>query len=170
MPEPIEVNESSWDDEVINSELRRPGRFLGRMVWPLQDDRPRSPRPRLEYDGKLNVAKVDVDNNPNIAMKYGIRSIPALIFFKDGKPVDQHVGAAPKGRLKQKIDAVLAVNPLLPRFSGGVDGARWLLRSSKPLCLVKSGVGGFDSLALPPTGNWTETPAATGVSCFPRRD
>lgn len=61
----------------------------------------------LEYDGKLNVAKVDVDDNPNIAMKYGIRSIPALIFFKGGQPVDQVVGALPKGALKRKIDAVL---------------------------------------------------------------
>ena len=42
------------------------------------------------------------------AMKYGVRSIPALIFFKDGKPVDQVVGALPKGALKKKIDAVLA--------------------------------------------------------------
>ena len=61
----------------------------------------------MEYDGRLNVAKVDVDNNPNIAMKYGIRSIPALIFFRDGQPVDQVVGAVPKGALKRKIDSVL---------------------------------------------------------------
>ena len=61
----------------------------------------------VEYDGKLNVAKLDVDNSPNIAMKYGVRSIPALIFFKDGQPVDQIIGAVPKGALKKKIDAVL---------------------------------------------------------------
>ena len=57
--------------------------------------------------GSLNVGKVDVDSNPNIAMKYGVRSIPALIFFKDGKPVDQIVGAVPKGVLQKKVDAVL---------------------------------------------------------------
>ena len=61
----------------------------------------------VEYTGKLNVAKVDVDSCPNIAMKYGVRSIPALIFFKDGEPVDQVVGALPKGALKKKIDSVL---------------------------------------------------------------
>ncbi|HCG91453.1 MAG TPA: thiol reductase thioredoxin, partial [Dehalococcoidia bacterium] len=60
-----------------------------------------------EYAGKLNVAKVDIDNSPEIATKYGIRSIPALIFFKDGKPVDQVIGALPKGALKKKIDSVL---------------------------------------------------------------
>ena len=60
-----------------------------------------------EFDGKLMVGKVDVDNAPDIAMKYGIRSIPALIFFKGGQPVDQIVGAVPKGVLKSKIEAVL---------------------------------------------------------------
>ncbi len=107
MPEPIEVNESSWDDEVINSDLPVLVDFWAEWCGPCKMIAPAVHDLALEYDGKLNVAKVDVDNNPNIAMKYGIRSIPALIFFKDGKPVDQHVGAAPKGRLKQKIDAVL---------------------------------------------------------------
>jgi thioredoxin 1 len=62
----------------------------------------------VEYDGRLNVGKLDVDSSPSIAMKYGIRSIPALIFFKGGKPVDQIIGAVPKSALKRKIDAVLA--------------------------------------------------------------
>jgi thioredoxin 1 len=61
----------------------------------------------VEYDGQLSVGKLDVDSSPNIAMQYGIRSIPALIFFKGGQPVDQIVGAVPKGVLKKKIDAVL---------------------------------------------------------------
>jgi thioredoxin 1 len=55
----------------------------------------------------LSVGKLDVDSSPNIAMQYGVRSIPALIFFKEGKPVDQIVGAVPKGVLKKKIDSVL---------------------------------------------------------------
>ena len=61
-----------------------------------------------EHDGQINVGKFDVDTAPAIATKYGIRSIPALIFFKNGQPVDQIVGAIPKGVLKSKIDAVLA--------------------------------------------------------------
>ena len=56
---------------------------------------------------KLKVAKLDVDNSPNTAMQYGVRSIPALIFFKGGQPVDQIVGAVPKGALKKKVDSVL---------------------------------------------------------------
>jgi thioredoxin 1 len=61
----------------------------------------------VDYDGQMKVAKLDVDNSPNTAMQYGVRSIPALIFFKDGQPVDQIIGAVPKGALKKKVDSVL---------------------------------------------------------------
>ncbi len=62
----------------------------------------------LEYDGQLSVGKLDVDHSPDVAMKYGIRSIPALIFFKNGEPVHTVIGAKPKGALKKEIDQVLA--------------------------------------------------------------
>ena len=107
MPEPIEVSETTWDDEVMNSELPVLVDFWAEWCGPCKMIGPAVHDLAVEYDGKLNVAKVDVDNAPNIAMKYGIRSIPALIFFKDGKPVDQIIGAVPKGALKKKIDAVL---------------------------------------------------------------
>ena len=77
------------------------------MVRALQNDCPAVHDLAEEYTGKLNVAKVDIDNSPEIATKYGIRSIPALIFFRDGKPVDQVIGALPKGALKKKIASVL---------------------------------------------------------------
>ena len=60
-----------------------------------------------EYDGKLDFAKLDVDASPTTAMSYGVRSIPTLLIFKGGKPVDQIVGAVPKGVLKKKIDSAL---------------------------------------------------------------
>ena len=60
-----------------------------------------------EYEGKAKVGKVDVDNNPQTAMTYGIRSIPTLLIFKGGKVVDQIVGAVPKGTLTSKIDGQL---------------------------------------------------------------
>jgi len=107
MAEPINVSESSWDEEVINSELPVMVDFWAEWCGPCKMIAPAVHDLAEEYTGKMNVAKVDVDNAPNIAMKYGIRSIPALIFFKDGQPVDQVVGALPKGALKKKIDAVL---------------------------------------------------------------
>ena len=60
-----------------------------------------------EYDGKVKVAKVDVDSNQRTAMRFNIRSIPSLLFFKDGKHVDTVVGAVPKQAIVQKIGAHL---------------------------------------------------------------
>lgn len=60
-----------------------------------------------EYDGKIEVGKCDVEENDDIAMEFGIRNIPTLLFFKDGAVVDKHVGAITKDKLKEKFDALL---------------------------------------------------------------
>lgn len=60
-----------------------------------------------EYAGKVNFAKVNTDENPDLASRYNIRGIPTLIFYKDGKVLDQVVGAVPKAQLKSKIDTFL---------------------------------------------------------------
>jgi thioredoxin 1 len=56
-----------------------------------------------EYDGKLRVGKVDVDSNQQMAMQFGVRSIPTLLIFKNGRVVDQIVGAVPKRMLAEKV-------------------------------------------------------------------
>ena len=60
-----------------------------------------------EYDGKVTVGKVDVDQNQNTAMKYGVRSIPTLLIMKDGKVVNQIVGAVPKGNITGMLDEII---------------------------------------------------------------
>jgi len=60
-----------------------------------------------EYSGRLAVGKVNVDENRQTAAKFGIRSIPTLLFFKDGSRVDQVIGAHPKGTIKAKIETFL---------------------------------------------------------------
>ncbi len=60
-----------------------------------------------EYDGKVKVTKLDVDSNPQITMQFNVRSIPSVLFFKDGKHVDTVVGAQPKDAFQSKIDANL---------------------------------------------------------------
>lgn len=108
MSEPKDVTEGTWDQDVLNSEIPVMVDFWAEWCGPCKMIAPSVHDLAVEYTGKLNVAKLDVDNNPAIAMKYGVRSIPALIFFKEGKPIDQVIGALPKGALKKKIDAVLA--------------------------------------------------------------
>ena len=75
-----------------------------KMVAPVVEELAR------EYDGKLKVGKVDVDSNPDISMKFGIRSIPTLMVFKGGRVVEQIVGAIPKRNLVDKVVPHLGVN------------------------------------------------------------
>ncbi len=107
MAMPIEVTDQNWDSEVLQSGLPVMVDFWAEWCGPCKMIAPSVQDMAVEYYGKLTVGKLDVDSNPNVAMQYGVRSIPALIFFKDGKPVDQIIGAVPKGALKKKIDAVL---------------------------------------------------------------
>ena len=103
----IEVNDVNFDELVLKSdkpvlvdfwaEWCGPCRMVGPIVEELSHD----------YEGKLTVTKVDVDSNPETAVKFGIRNIPTILFFKGGEIVDKHVGAAPKATLASKIDAIL---------------------------------------------------------------
>jgi thioredoxin 1 len=60
-----------------------------------------------DYDGRAVIGKVDVDNNPGVSAKFGIRSIPTLLFFKNGEIVDKQIGAVPKSVLSKKLEAQL---------------------------------------------------------------
>jgi thioredoxin 1 len=108
MSKPIEVNESKWEQEVQNAKGLVLVDFWAvwcgpcKMVAPIVDEL------STEYEGRVKVAKLNTDENPGIASRYQIMGIPTLLFFKDGKPVDKIVGAAPKKQYKDKIDTLLA--------------------------------------------------------------
>ena len=74
-----------------------PCRMVGPVVEEIAND----------YEGKAIVGKVDVDNNPEIASKFGIRNIPTILFMKNGEIVDKQVGAAQKSALTEKLDAMM---------------------------------------------------------------
>jgi len=73
-----------------------------RAVAPVLDELAR------ESAGRVTLAKVNVDENPGLAARYGIRSIPTILFLKQGKVADQVIGAVPKARLREKLDALAA--------------------------------------------------------------
>ena len=107
MAEPFEVNDDNFQELVLDSDTPVMVDFWADWCGPCKMIAPAVHDMAEEYDGKLKVGKLDVDASPNVAMKYGVRSIPALIFFKNGEPVDQLIGAVPKGALKKKVDSVL---------------------------------------------------------------
>ena len=72
-----------------------------RLIAPIIEDMAK------EFDGKATIGKMNVDHNPEVAMKYGIRSIPTILFFKNGEVVDKHVGTATKSTLSKKLEAIL---------------------------------------------------------------
>jgi thioredoxin 1 len=72
-----------------------------KLVGPIVDEL------HAEYDGRAVIGKVNVDNNPEISAKFGIRNIPTIIFVKNGEVVDKSVGAVPKNVLAEKLDSIL---------------------------------------------------------------
>lgn len=106
----IELTDANFDLEVLKSD--KPVLIDFWAVWcgPCKMIAPVVEELANEYDGKLKVGKLDVDNNPEVSMKFGIRSIPTLMVFKGGKVVEQIIGAVPKRNLVDKVTPHLAMN------------------------------------------------------------
>jgi thioredoxin 1 len=107
MAETTAINDKNFEDEVINSDIPVLVDFWAEWCMPCRMVAPIVEELAKEYTGKMKFVSVDVDANPDTAMKYNIRSIPALIVFKNGVPVDQIVGAVPKSALQEKVDSSL---------------------------------------------------------------
>jgi|TARA_Y100000310_G_C19952349_1_gene477426 thioredoxin 1 len=108
MGHPIAVTDSDFDEKVLGADTPVLVDFWAEWCAPCKMIAPIVDELAQEYDGKVTFTKVDVDSNPAISVKFGIRSIPTLLVFKDGKPVDQVVGAVPKAVLRKRLDNALA--------------------------------------------------------------
>ena len=104
----LEVKDDSFTNEVLNSELPVLVDFWAEWCGPCKMVSPIVEELSNEYNGKVKVAKLDVDSNPKTATNYGIRGIPTLLMFKDGSAVDQIVGAIPKTHIAERLDKIIS--------------------------------------------------------------
>jgi len=104
---PITFTDENFEIEVLQSD--KPVLIDFWAVWcgPCKMIAPFVEELAVEFEGKAKVGKLDVDNNQESAIKYGVRSIPTVLIFKDGKVHNTIIGAVPKAQLKQKLEAAL---------------------------------------------------------------
>ena len=107
MAEPFAVTDSDFSEKVLDADAPVLVDFWAEWCMPCRLIHPIIEELAEEYDGKVGFAKLDVDANPQSSLQYGVRSIPTLILFTDGKPADQMIGAMPKSALKSRIDSAL---------------------------------------------------------------
>ncbi len=107
MAKTVELTDTNFD-EVVNTEKPVLVDFWAEWCGPCKMIAPIVEELADEYDGKAIVGKLDVDTNPEVSAKYGIRSIPTLLVFKNGEIVDKQVGAVPKTVLSEKLGAQVA--------------------------------------------------------------
>ena len=98
-----EFTDSNFKEKVLDSNKLSVIDFWAEWCGPCRAIGPVIEELATEYDGKVNIGKVNVDHNPQISMDYGITSIPAILFVKGGQVVDKLVGAQPKANFVKKI-------------------------------------------------------------------
>src|SRR5215210_9265648 len=102
-----EFTDSNFKEKVLNSDKLSVIDFWAEWCGPCRAIGPVIEELSKEYDGKVNIGKVNVDHNPQVSTNYGITSIPAILFIKGGQVVDKLVDAQPKGNFVKKIEAHL---------------------------------------------------------------
>ncbi len=103
----IELTDSNFEELALKSDKPVMVDFWAEWCGPCRMVGPVVEELAKDYDGKAVIGKVNVDNNPQTAMKYGIRSIPTILFLKNGEVVDRSVGAVPKAQLASKLEGQL---------------------------------------------------------------
>ena len=121
MTAPIPVSDNEFDEQVLKADTLVLVDFWADWCGPCKMIAPSIDELAEELEGKVKFTKVDVDENPDIAMKYGIRGIPTLLVFKDGAPVDQLVGAHPKSTIKKRLESALQNDLKLRKFKKGKE-------------------------------------------------
>ena len=108
----LEATDSNFDQEVLRSETPVLVDFWAGWCGPCKALAPIVDEVATAYQGRIKVAKMDVDRNASTPMRYGIRGIPALLLFKGGKVADQIVGYVPRDVIEKSLDKILAAVPV----------------------------------------------------------
>jgi len=108
MSKPVHVTDSTFEKEVLEAENPVLVDFWAEWCGPCKMIAPVLEELATEMDGKLTIGKLDVDENQSTAMAYGIFSIPTLLLFKNGEPVERIVGFQPKAQLVNRLQAHLS--------------------------------------------------------------
>ncbi len=103
----VKVSDATFESDVLKSDVPVVVDFWAEWCGPCKMIGPSLEELAKDYDGKVKIGKLNVDENPGVAGKLGIRSIPTLMLFKGGKVTSQKVGAAPKGELAKWINAAI---------------------------------------------------------------
>lgn len=103
----VEFTDANFQNDVLESEQLSVVDFWAEWCGPCRAIGPVVEDLSKEYAGKVNIGKVNVDQNPQVSMQYGITSIPAILFIKGGQIVDKQIGAVPRSVLEKKIQAHL---------------------------------------------------------------
>ena len=104
---PITITDDNFDTEVLKSDRPVLIDFWATWCGPCRMIAPIVEELANEYEGKVKIGKLDVDENQQTSIKFGVRSIPTLLLFKDGKIKDTIIGAVPKSHLVQKLNSAL---------------------------------------------------------------
>ena len=104
---PNTVTDANFDNDVLGASGPVVVDFWAEWCGPCRMISPALEEIATEMGGQVTIAKLNVDDNPNITIRYGVRSIPTLIMFKNGEPTSMQVGAAPKGRLSDWIKGAI---------------------------------------------------------------
>ena len=103
----IEITDANFEEIVLKSEKPVLVDFWAEWCGPCRLLGPIVEEMATEYEGRAIIGKVNVDENPGISAKFGVRNIPTILFIKNGEVADKSVGAVPKAQLASKLDAIL---------------------------------------------------------------
>jgi len=110
MEKPVDIDDNTFDQKVLRAETPILVDFWASWCAPCKAVAPILEELAEEYKGRLGIARLNVDEAPRSATRYGISAIPTMLLFKDGKPAGQMVGFKPKAELKKALDEILSTD------------------------------------------------------------